>query len=1241
MARRRRACGDAGAACAEVRRLVRAKRNDVERKYSHRYVEELDLPANIQFQGVCTVPSSDVKNHHRFECGLRPHTTPSINSNDFFFQVPVLGFCLSVEFHLKSIISTKDLTPCCSKVTHQSTQRLVFYPMMASGAGFDLPEMATSSFTEAQTRTATRSIAASKKKEQDLRITRSEKAGLPYSPQTVSDNEKPPIWLHKEALSLWNPMIDPKPDFCCLPKEDDLIDQEKAVVLAVDDGDRPTTAENSIETVLVKTAFDSDLTWLCWTIEIGGRRYIVKRNGKGEIRRLLTAQQQWDFHAFAFVKQVTLPPQSPSTRDQSSQTQVPLTAGDVSSSGSIAAPGQHKTFSHSQLMDGLQSLQNNRTQRGIAKQTHRTGLQKRKRTAIIISDDDTDGPNDAFRESSDSEPPRASRSKRHRSHLQSYHPRNSDDHENERQNNKQTQTLDDEFDDSDERPSQLGRGATPELPSGRYEMSDQAVPDSPVRGTLGSELIEMRASQTGRQKGSEQGGAELSKDERKAKSQKQIEKTSSEKSKDEGRPKSRVTGHGCHGVMHTFPWEYQNTAWGNSDDESEYHDEKGDASSEEGFEDGAKKNSDKASRKAGAATHHEYLNPRRSTRSSVTAKSTSAHRAEEEEEDDVTNEFSKRVNQEQNDDDTDTDTDTDNNNNNNDIDNNDNDNDDDYDGIDRISDDQAGWTIPPATTGLVRSARFRAAPERSPSVAEGGKSEVSEKGRKRAASTSPSTISDLQRTQKIQLHEAELKKKEAECTGLRIRKQQAETEAANIYTEHQRLVAARATLEAKLNEYTLSINSAKGQADQKQQEVHNTNEELQKGEGELKDMKVRIETMKAGRATDEDESSRAHRKRWTLIATQQAPHQQIRHHSTRLQTRSEDRTLVIPNDIPADGPHQIFLLQYAQGVWSPVFGQKPPFCWVLKNNDPLQEEMPVLLAVNDGEEPLTNNETFGALLVKRIWDTKSRWAHWVLVMPGERFIADVHPNGEVRRLLTETAAWDFHAFAFTTEISPIDDSSKRQKRTCTLKASPRKRKRARSTVMKSSGTPENDLSDKASSSESSTPPRPKRRGIYRRNNMVPESPSEAQSDRPSEAIGDRKDQGNALAPIADGSSQSTNEMLEPSPRHSTPSTKSRAIEDQRQKIGLEQKKLEIMEMEEMKDVAVAEVKDQEAKFVRLGAEMAVVAEKLERLKTEMGEVRENMTRARVEAEDIESKLVKAKAEYEALKAAGVVEDMDL
>ncbi|KAL8652556.1 MAG: hypothetical protein Q9226_004213, partial [Calogaya cf. arnoldii] len=112
-----------------------------------------------------------------------------------------------------------------------------------------------------------------------------------------------PIWERVSAEKFWNPFVGDKPDWCWRHHAADVIGDEVAVVLAVDDGERPSAPQETVYTVLVKQAWDPDIKWMYWVLKLSDLNYIAKVNKKnGEIRRFMGGDGgAFDYHPFAFL----------------------------------------------------------------------------------------------------------------------------------------------------------------------------------------------------------------------------------------------------------------------------------------------------------------------------------------------------------------------------------------------------------------------------------------------------------------------------------------------------------------------------------------------------------------------------------------------------------------------------------------------------------------------------------------------------------------------------------------------------------------------------------------------------------------------------------------------------------------------------------------------------------------------------------------------------------------------------
>lgn len=133
-----------------------------------------------------------------------------------------------------------------------------------------------------------------------------------------------------------------------------------------------------------------------------------------------------------------------------------------------------------------------------------------------------------------------------------------------------------------------------------------------------------------------------------------------------------------------------------------------------------------------------------------------------------------------------------------------------------------------------------------------------------------------------------------------------------------------------------------------------------------------------------------------------------------VRTRSQRAQTIEVSD---DTRPPIYEREAAEKFWNPVTDKKPGWCWVRRENEVMSKEMPVVLAVNDGERP-TPDEREESVLSKRTWDLKEKWLHWVIEIDGVPYIAEVNKKGEVRRFMGGSGGqFDFLAFAFLTEVS--------------------------------------------------------------------------------------------------------------------------------------------------------------------------------------------------------------------------------
>ncbi|KAL8755835.1 MAG: hypothetical protein Q9199_003370 [Rusavskia elegans] len=213
------------------------------------------------------------------------------------------------------------------------------------------------------------------------------------------------------------------------------------VVLAVNDGERPTTALEREETVLVKQTWDHKGKWLHWVIAIDGVRYIAEVRKSGEVRRFMGGPgAEWEDHPFAFLIEVSVfigcgpksevlivsqgapALQSTSSRNRSSNSQETSTARNQSPAVSESEERKEQRLRDSQLHAGQPGLVRAPSQQTIATRGRSVVPQKRKLTTS----------NDSI-----------------------------------------------EDEEQDERESQLGRGASEEIPYGRDQEPERFVPESP------------------------------------------------------------------------------------------------------------------------------------------------------------------------------------------------------------------------------------------------------------------------------------------------------------------------------------------------------------------------------------------------------------------------------------------------------------------------------------------------------------------------------------------------------------------------------------------------------------------------------------------------------------------------------------------------------------------------------------------------------------------------------------------
>ena len=120
----------------------------------------------------------------------------------------------------------------------------------------------------------------------------------------VSGNDElPALCLLMEAQFRWPPVSGRMADFCWNCRQEDVVGQEQPAVLAVNDGDRPIHSL-AVETVLMKRAWDPRLKHFYWTVLVKDQYYIAMVRGD-EVRRLVSAQGETDFHPIAFLPQVS------------------------------------------------------------------------------------------------------------------------------------------------------------------------------------------------------------------------------------------------------------------------------------------------------------------------------------------------------------------------------------------------------------------------------------------------------------------------------------------------------------------------------------------------------------------------------------------------------------------------------------------------------------------------------------------------------------------------------------------------------------------------------------------------------------------------------------------------------------------------------------------------------------------------------------------------------------------------
>ncbi|CAO1597544.1 hypothetical protein XANCAGTX0491_001351 [Xanthoria calcicola] len=412
-----------------------------------------------------------------------------------------------------------------------------------------------------------------------------------------------------------------------------------------------------------------------------------------------------------------------------------------------------------------------------------------------------------------------------------------------------------------------------------------------------------------------------------------------------------------------------------------------------------------------------------------------------------------------------------------------------------------------------------------------------------------------------------------------------------------------------------------------------------------------------------------------------------------VRTRSQRAQMIEVSD---DTRPPIYEREAAEKFWNPVTDGKPDWCWVRRENEVMSKEMPVVLAVNDGERP-TPDEREESVLSKRNWDLKEKWLHWVIEIDGVLYIANVNKKGEVRRFMGGSGGqFDFLAFAFLIEGNPSrQETSDAEQRLLdaqllgyqsenlqtppTTKRDHRpvaRRKRRRAII--SSPIERDD----GKAPEEAEHPRPivKRRGTYRRNDLLNRTTdhgedhelshdsdhelNEEQEERESqlgrgasEEIPFARDEENERvvpeSPIQsvthnddndDGSRQEVYHHLDDDEQEPliqpTKPARSRASELKRLKAKLHKKREELVVLEANKDKAEDEAKTGDSKYRSLRADRAMFLAKARRLEAKANdnevkaeEVKEEADTRRGEAEEYGEKIRKAKQELETLKAS--------
>ncbi|KAL8858717.1 MAG: hypothetical protein Q9178_004805 [Gyalolechia marmorata] len=116
---------------------------------------------------------------------------------------------------------------------------------------------------------------------------------------------EPRTWKLEEAYQQWHPSIEPA-EFCVFHASER--DETKRVLLAVNDGDRPSTASERQETSITKRLYNK--RYVYWTLDKDGWRYIVSFDetypGGPCWRRWSGVKERCDLDAIAFPVEVTI-----------------------------------------------------------------------------------------------------------------------------------------------------------------------------------------------------------------------------------------------------------------------------------------------------------------------------------------------------------------------------------------------------------------------------------------------------------------------------------------------------------------------------------------------------------------------------------------------------------------------------------------------------------------------------------------------------------------------------------------------------------------------------------------------------------------------------------------------------------------------------------------------------------------------------------------------------------------------